>query len=78
MFCNGTKKSLFLTPLTNKMCYFCLLSNKQVNDLVRDQIRDSKTGQIHIVGEVLAGGCVSHFLTNQPPLAGVIHVDQAL
>jgi len=28
-----------------------------VNDLVRDQIRDSKTGQIHIVGEVLAGGC---------------------
>lgn len=28
-----------------------------VNDLVRDQIRDNKTGQIHIVGEVLAGGC---------------------
>jgi len=28
-----------------------------VNDLVRDKMRDEKTGQIHITAEVLAGGC---------------------
>merc|ERR1712241_794609 len=28
-----------------------------VNDLVRDQIRDSKSGHIHPVGEIIAGGC---------------------
>jgi len=28
-----------------------------VNDLVRDQIRDKKSGHIHPVGEIIAGGC---------------------
>ena len=43
----------------------CLI---QVNDLVRDQVRTHKipflsnnNGQIHIVGELIAGGCVSLF-----------------
>ena len=43
----------------------CLI---QVNDLVRDQVRTHKipflsnnNGQIQLIGEIIAGGCVSLF-----------------
>ena len=45
------------------MIFLCFWFNIQVNDLVRDVVRDKKSGHIPFVGEIISGACVSDLLT---------------
>ena len=45
------------------MIFLCFWFNIQVNDLVRDVVRDKKSGHIPFVGEIISGACVSDILT---------------